>query len=166
MFFNGEDQVLTIPNDRCMELIPVGPGGYGHLAVGCVALHCVPWCGGSADDGSLHGQLRIAVLDVQGDIACSPWHRAFVALCPCAGKIRVWLRADSGRGHKNDQEQAEEHSSFHMRGLYAVLEMRRRSFYLELQTQCELKLAWCTFSHRADRGSGVYRICDAAEAVH
>jgi hypothetical protein len=49
--------------------------------------------------------------------------------------------------------------------LFGWQAMSACSFDLELQVQRELKLAWRPLSDWADRGSRVYRACDATEVV-
>jgi hypothetical protein len=98
VLFNSEDQAKSAPGDGSMELIPVCPGGHRCPAIGAVALHSVPGRPGISERGSFHSQIRIAVVDVQGDITCPPWRAAFIALFPCSSKIRARWRADCGRG--------------------------------------------------------------------
>jgi hypothetical protein len=57
------------------------------LAIGAVALHSVPGRPGTSEPRSLNNQVRIALVDVQSDVACPLWCTAFVALFPCSEKL-------------------------------------------------------------------------------
>jgi hypothetical protein len=116
VLFHSEDQARTAPSDGSMELIPVSPGGHRCLAIRAVALHSVPRRPGTPQNRSLHNQVRIAVIDLQRDIACPLWRTAFAALFPCSREIRVRWRADSGRGQKQRRENSQEKSPFHICG--------------------------------------------------
>src|SRR5580700_9797885 len=104
VFFYRKDQALPVPNDGSMELIPVSPGGHRCFAVGTVALYSVPGQTGTTESSRLHSQIRIAMLDVQDDIARPLGQASFIALFPCSREIRVQWRADSGSDQKQRRD--------------------------------------------------------------